>query len=65
MIMANREFLKNRNINERNSLPDLMQNISPDTEEEINFIDHSIYSLTKNRITFGPISILFLQEKIT
>ena len=43
MIMANREFLKNRNINERNSLPDLMQNISPDTEEEINFIDHSIY----------------------
>ena len=43
MIMANREFLKNRNINERNSLPDLMQNISPDTEKEINFIDHSIY----------------------
>ena len=43
MIMANREFLKNRNIDERNSLPDLMQNISPDSEEEINFIDHSIY----------------------
>ena len=41
MIMANREFLKNRNIDERNSLPDLMQNISPDSEEEINFIDHS------------------------
>ena len=41
--MANREFLKNRNIDERNSLPDLMQNISPDSEEEINFIDHSIY----------------------
>ena len=43
MIMANREFKKNRNINERNSLPDRMQNISPDTEEEINFIDHSMY----------------------
>ena len=43
MIMANREFLENININERNSLPDLVQNISPDSEEEINFIDHSIY----------------------
>ena len=43
MILANREFKKNRNINERNSLPDLMQNISPDSEKENNFIDHSIY----------------------
>ena len=41
--MANRELKKNRNINERNSLPDLVQNILPDSEEEINFIDHSIY----------------------
>ena len=43
MIMANRDFLENRNINERNSLLDLVQNISPDSEEEVNFIDHSIY----------------------
>ena len=43
MIMANREFLKNRNIDERNSLPNLMQNISPDSEQDINFIDQSIY----------------------
>ena len=43
MIMANRDFLENRNINERNSLLDLVQNISPDSEEEINFIDHSKY----------------------
>ena len=43
MIMANRDFKKNRNINERNSLLDLVQNISPDSEEEVNFIDHSIY----------------------
>ena len=43
MIMANRDFLENRNINERNSLLDLVQNISPDSEEEVNFIDHSKY----------------------
>ena len=43
MKTANREFLENINIDERNSLPNLVQNISPDSEEEINFIDHSIY----------------------
>ena len=43
MKTANREFLENINIDERNSLPNLVQNISPDPEEEINFIDHSIY----------------------
>ena len=32
MIMANREFLENRNIKERNSLSDLVQNISPDSD---------------------------------
>ena len=36
MIIANRDNVKNRNINERNSLHDLLQNISPDSEEEIN-----------------------------
>ena len=41
--MANRELLGNRNINERNLLLDLVQNISPDSEEENNFLDHSIY----------------------
>ena len=41
--MANREFLENRNINAGNSLHDLVQHISPDSEEEVNFIDHSIY----------------------
>ena len=41
--MANRDFLENRNINENNSLLDLVQNILPDSEEEVNFIDHSIY----------------------
>ena len=40
--LANRDFLENRNINERNLLLDLVQNISPDSEEEVNFIDHSI-----------------------
>ena len=43
MIMNNRDFLENRNINEGNSLLDLVQNICPDSEEEVNFIDHSIY----------------------
>ena len=41
--MANRDFLENRNINETNSLLDLVQNISSDSEEEVNFIDHSIH----------------------
>ena len=41
--MANRDFLENRNINAGNSLHDLVQHISPDSEEEVNFIDHSIY----------------------
>ena len=41
MIMVNQEFLENRNINERNSLHDLLQNILPESEEEVNFIDHS------------------------
>ena len=41
--MANRDFLENRNINAGNSLHDLVQHISPDSEEEVNFIDHFIY----------------------
>ena len=41
--MANHDFLENRNINENNSLLDLVQNISPNSEEEVNFIDHSMY----------------------
>ena len=43
MILASRDFLANQNINETNSLLDLVQNISPDTNEEVNCIDHSIY----------------------
>ena len=41
--MANRDFLANQNIDETNSLLDLVQNISPDTNEEVNCIDRSIY----------------------
>ena len=33
--MANRDFLANQNIDETNSLLDLVQNISPDTNEEV------------------------------
>ena len=38
MIMANRDFLANTN-----SLLNLVQNISPDCNKEVNYIDHSIY----------------------
>ena len=40
--MANRDLLANQNINETNILLDLVQYISPDTNEEVNCIDHSI-----------------------
>ena len=43
MIMANRDFLANHNIDETNSLLYLVQNISPDCNEEVNYIDQSIY----------------------
>ena len=46
--MANRDFLENRNINEGNSLLDLVQNISPDSEDEVNFTDHSLYYNDQN-----------------
>ena len=46
--MANRDFLENRNINEGNSLLDLVQNISPDSEDEVNFTGHSIYYNDQN-----------------
>ena len=36
-------FLGNININERNSLLDLVQNIFPDSEEVVSFIDHPKY----------------------
>ena len=42
-MMANRKFLEIRNINADSSLYDLVQHISPDLEEEVNFIDHSYY----------------------
>ena len=41
--MIDRDFLCNRNINEANSLPDLVQSINPDPENELNFIEHSLY----------------------
>ena len=40
--MIDRDFLCNRNINEANSLPDLVQSINPDSENEQNFIEHSL-----------------------
>ena len=47
-LMANRDFLENRNINDGNSLLDLVQNISPDSEDEVNFTDHSLYYNDQN-----------------
>ena len=41
--MINREFINNININESNSLVDLIQHMDPEFENEINVIDHSIY----------------------
>ena len=41
--MIDRDFLCNRNINEANALPYLMQSINPDSENELNFIEHSLY----------------------
>ena len=41
--MIDRDFLCNRNINEANSLPDLVQSINPDSENESNFIEHTLY----------------------
>ena len=41
--MIDRDFLCNRNINEANSLPDLVQSINPDSDNELNFIEHSLY----------------------
>ena len=46
--MANRDFFENRNINEGNSLLDLVQNISPYSGDEVNFTDHSIYYNDQN-----------------
>ena len=43
-MMANRNFLEIRNINADGSLHDLVQHISPDFEEEVNFIDHYYYN---------------------
>ena len=41
--MIDREFLCNRNINEANSLPDLIHSLNPDSENEINLFEHSLY----------------------
>ena len=43
MIMANQDFLDNQNIDETNSLLVLVQNILLDCNEEVNYINHSIY----------------------
>ena len=42
-IMIDRDLLCNRNINEPNSLPELVQSTNPDSENELNFIEHSLY----------------------
>ena len=41
--MINREFINNQNINESNSLVDLIQHMDPDDENEFNTIEHSLY----------------------
>ena len=41
--MGSRDFLRSRNINETNSLPDLVQSIDPLSDDEVNVIDHSLY----------------------
>ena len=41
--MGSKDFLKNRNINEANSLPDHVQAIDPLSDDEVNVIDHSLY----------------------
>ena len=46
--MIDRDFLCNRNINEANSLPDLVQSINPDAENELNFIEHSYTIVIKS-----------------
>ena len=44
--MIDREFLCNRN--EANSLPDLKHSLNPDSENEPNLIEHSLYYSDKN-----------------
>ena len=41
--MGSRDFSRNRNINEANSLPDLVQAMDPLSDDEVNVFDHSIY----------------------
>ena len=41
--MTNRDFLNNNHINESNSLPDLMQSMDPEFEDEVSIINHSLY----------------------
>ena len=46
--MIDREFLCNRNINEANSLPDLMHSLNPDSENEPNLVKHLLYYSDKD-----------------
>lgn len=43
MIMATRDYINNSNINETNSLIDLLQVIDPSADEEVNVLEHSLY----------------------
>ena len=52
--MGSRDFLNNRNINEANSLPDLVQAIDPLSDDEV--IPYIIMTLS--------IKILFLKEMV-
>ena len=45
--MTNREFILNRNINESNSFVELLQQMDPHYEDELNVIDNSIYYNTE------------------
>ena len=45
MIMADsiRKIINNQDLNEQNSFTDLIESINPESEEEVNPINHSVY----------------------
>ena len=45
MIMADssRKFINNQDLNEQNSFTHLLESINPESEEEVNPINHSAY----------------------
>ena len=67
-------FIESTDLNENNSLPHLIQSISPDLENEINFIEHSkyysdtdfinMYRETKSEITILNLNCCSLNARI-